>query len=66
MTRLEKLYEGKAKIVYATDDPDVYIQDFKDSATAFDGTKKGTIVARRAAPTTPSPPASSRCSRRRA
>lgn len=42
--RLEKLHEGKAKIVYATDDPDVYIQDFKDSATAFDGTKKGTIV----------------------
>ncbi|HLA82324.1 MAG TPA: phosphoribosylaminoimidazolesuccinocarboxamide synthase, partial [Thermoleophilia bacterium] len=44
MTRLEKLYEGKAKIVYATDDPNVYIQDFKDSATAFDGTKKGTIL----------------------
>jgi phosphoribosylaminoimidazole-succinocarboxamide synthase len=44
MARLEKIYEGKAKIVYATDDPDVYIQDFKDSATAFDGTKKGTIV----------------------
>ncbi len=43
MTRLQKLYEGKAKIVYATDDPDVYEQDFKDSATAFDGTKKGTI-----------------------
>ena len=48
MTRLEKLYEGKAKIVYATDDPDVYIQDFKDSATAFDGTKKGTITRQRA------------------
>jgi phosphoribosylaminoimidazole-succinocarboxamide synthase len=43
MARLEKLYEGKAKIVYSTDDPDVYEQDFKDSATAFDGTKKGTI-----------------------
>ncbi len=43
MTRLEKLYEGKAKIVYSTDDPNVYIQDFKDSATAFDGTKRGTI-----------------------
>ncbi|HZJ02833.1 MAG TPA: phosphoribosylaminoimidazolesuccinocarboxamide synthase, partial [Thermoleophilia bacterium] len=43
MTRGEKLYEGKAKIVYTTDDPDVYIQDFKDSATAFDGKKKGTI-----------------------
>jgi phosphoribosylaminoimidazole-succinocarboxamide synthase len=44
VTRLDKIYEGKAKIVYATDDPDVYIQDFKDSATAFDGTKKGTIL----------------------
>jgi phosphoribosylaminoimidazole-succinocarboxamide synthase len=44
MTRLEKIYEGKAKIVYATDDPDVYIQDFKDSATAGDGAKKGTIL----------------------
>jgi phosphoribosylaminoimidazole-succinocarboxamide synthase len=44
MTRLEKLYEGKAKIVYATDDPNVYIQDFKDSATAFDGTKRGNIL----------------------
>lgn len=43
MTRGEKLYEGKAKIVHATDDADVYIQDFKDSATAFDGKKKGTI-----------------------
>jgi phosphoribosylaminoimidazole-succinocarboxamide synthase len=43
MTRGEKLYEGKAKIVYATQDPNVYIQDFKDSASAFDGKKKGTI-----------------------
>lgn len=43
MTLGERLYEGKAKIVYATDDPDVYIQDFKDDATAFDGKKKGTI-----------------------
>lgn len=39
----EKLYEGKAKIVYATDKPGLYIQHFKDSATAFDGKKKGTI-----------------------
>ncbi len=39
----EKLYEGKAKIVYLTDDPDVVIQHFKDSATAFDGKKKGEI-----------------------
>ncbi|MCL5942110.1 MAG: phosphoribosylaminoimidazolesuccinocarboxamide synthase [Actinobacteria bacterium] len=43
MTRGEKLYEGKAKIVYATADPEVYVQDFKDSATAFDGKKRGTI-----------------------
>lgn len=45
MTRLEKLHEDETKIVYATDDPDVYIQDFKDSATALDGTEKGTFVA---------------------
>lgn len=39
----EKLYEGKAKIVYATSDPDVVLQKFKDDATAFDGTKKSQI-----------------------
>lgn len=39
----EKLYEGKAKIVYATDNPALLIQHFKDSATAFDGKKKGEI-----------------------
>ncbi|MBN2333814.1 MAG: phosphoribosylaminoimidazolesuccinocarboxamide synthase [Deltaproteobacteria bacterium] len=44
MTRGEKLYEGKAKIIYATDDADHHILYFKDDATAFDGTKKGTIV----------------------
>jgi phosphoribosylaminoimidazole-succinocarboxamide synthase len=44
MSRREKLHEGKAKIVYATDDPNKYIQDFKDSATAFDGKKKGEIA----------------------
>ncbi|MFQ5464691.1 MAG: phosphoribosylaminoimidazolesuccinocarboxamide synthase [Thermodesulfobacteriota bacterium] len=43
MKKLEKLYEGKAKIIYATDDPDLYIQHFKDEATAFDGKKKGVI-----------------------
>jgi len=43
MKRLEKLYEGKAKIIYATDDPDLYIQYFKDEASAFDGKKKGVI-----------------------
>ncbi len=42
-TRGELLHEGKAKRVYKTDHPDRYIQEFKDSATAFDGDKKGTI-----------------------
>ena len=40
---MNKLYEGKAKVVFATDDPDVYFVHFKDDATAFDGTKRGTI-----------------------
>jgi phosphoribosylaminoimidazole-succinocarboxamide synthase len=44
MEKLEKLYEGKAKILYKTSDPDLYIQYFKDDASAFDGKKKGTIV----------------------
>ena len=39
----KKLYEGKAKIVYATDDPDVLITYFKDDATAFNAQKKGQI-----------------------
>ncbi|MDD2569321.1 MAG: phosphoribosylaminoimidazolesuccinocarboxamide synthase [Clostridia bacterium] len=39
----EMLYEGKAKKVFATDDPQVYMVQYKDSATAFDGKKKGTI-----------------------
>ena len=43
MKRLEKIYEGKAKILYATDNPDLLIQYFKDEATAFDGRKKGII-----------------------
>ena len=42
--RLEKVYEGKAKILYATEDPALMIQYFKDDASAFDGIKKGTIV----------------------
>lgn len=44
MQKKEKLYEGKAKIIYATDDPDLLIAYFKDDATAFDNTKRGTIV----------------------
>ena len=44
MKKLEQLYEGKAKKVYATDDPDIVIVDYKDDATAFNGVKKVTIV----------------------
>lgn len=44
MERLDKLYEGKAKILYNTSDPDLMVQYFKDDASAFDGKKKGTIV----------------------
>lgn len=43
MEKLEMLYEGKAKKVYATDDPDKVIIYYKDDATAFNGLKKGTI-----------------------
>jgi len=43
MKRLEKLYEGKAKVLYTTDNPDLLVQYFKDEATAFDGKKKGII-----------------------
>lgn len=46
MKKLEQLYEGKAKRVYATEDPDVVIVDYKDDATAFNGEKKGTIVGK--------------------
>lgn len=40
---MEKLYEGKAKILYATEDPDVLLTVFKDDATAFNAQKKGQI-----------------------
>ena len=43
MKKLDLLYEGKAKKVFTTDDPDVLIVDYKDDATAFNGIKKGTI-----------------------
>ena len=46
MKKLEQLYEGKAKKVFLTDDPDVLIVDYKDDATAFNGIKKGTIVGK--------------------
>jgi phosphoribosylaminoimidazole-succinocarboxamide synthase len=42
----EKMYEGKAKIVYATSRPDLVIQYFKDDATAFNALKRGTIVGK--------------------
>ena len=43
MEKREQLYEGKAKKVYATDDPAVVLVSYKDDATAFNGLKKGTI-----------------------
>ncbi len=43
IVKQEQLYEGKAKKVYATNDPDLVIVDYKDDATAFNGEKKGTI-----------------------
>ena len=46
MQKLRQVYEGKAKKVYATDDPELYIVDYKDEATAFNGLKKGTIVGK--------------------
>ena len=42
----EQLYEGKAKKVYATNDPEVVIVSYKDDATAFNGLKKGTITGK--------------------
>ena len=44
--KTEQLYEGKAKKVYATENPEVVIVDYKDDATAFNGEKKGTIVGK--------------------
>ncbi|MCB7514121.1 MAG: phosphoribosylaminoimidazolesuccinocarboxamide synthase [Clostridiales bacterium] len=46
MEKREQLYEGKAKKVFATDDPNLVIVDYKDDATAFNGAKKGTIVGK--------------------
>ena len=42
----EQLYEGKAKKVFATADPEIVIVSYKDDATAFNGLKKGTIVGK--------------------
>jgi phosphoribosylaminoimidazole-succinocarboxamide synthase len=41
-----KLYEGKAKILYATDDPEILLADFKDDATAFNAQKRGSILGK--------------------
>ncbi len=46
MQKLEQVYEGKAKKVFKTDDPELFIVDYKDDATAFNGAKKGTIVGK--------------------
>ena len=46
MQKLEQLYEGKAKKVFATDDPDLLIVQYKDDATAFNGKKRGTIAGK--------------------
>ena len=46
MEKTVQLYEGKAKKVYATADPNLVIVSYKDDATAFDGTKKGTIMGK--------------------
>ena len=46
MEKKEQLYEGKAKKVFATEDPDLVIVSYKDDATALDGLKKGTIVGK--------------------
>ena len=46
MNKLQQLYEGKAKKVYATSDENLYIVSYKDDATAFNGLKKGTIAGK--------------------
>ena len=46
MEKREQLYEGKAKKVFLTDDPEKLIVSYKDDATAFNGLKKGTIVGK--------------------
>lgn len=46
MEKTEFLYEGKAKKIYRTPDPGLYLVEYKDDATAFDGLKKGTIAGK--------------------
>ena len=46
ITKLDQIYEGKAKKVFATSDPSFYIVEYKDDATAFNGLKHGTITGK--------------------
>src|SRR5574344_2500546 len=46
MQKLEQVYEGKAKKVFRTDDPELYIVSYKDDATALNGKKRGTIAGK--------------------
>ena len=46
MQKMEQIYEGKAKKVFATEDPKLCIVSYKDDATAFNGQKKGTILGK--------------------
>ena len=46
MKKSEQIYEGKAKKVFKTEDPDLLIVDYKDDATAFNGEKKGQIAGK--------------------
>ncbi|MEM1170896.1 MAG: phosphoribosylaminoimidazolesuccinocarboxamide synthase [Cyanobacteria bacterium P01_H01_bin.35] len=46
MSSNQKIYEGKAKILYTTDDPEILLTYFKDDATAFNAQKKGTITGK--------------------
>lgn len=46
MNKLTQVYEGKAKKVYTTENSELYIVDYKDDATAFNGEKKGTILGK--------------------
>ncbi len=46
MEKLEMIYEGKAKKVFKTEDPEQFIVQYKDDATAFNGLKKGTITGK--------------------
>ena len=46
MEKRDMIYEGKAKKVYTTDNPELYIVSYKDDATAFNGLKKGAIAGK--------------------